>query len=146
MSFLNDLVTGVAELLADSSIGLTWQPSGAYAAGATGIFIMAVPASPNRLVTLSAFVLSDDASLSDSEIGLQIRSRSAGADPRDVYTLDDSIAGVLLGNYPLTLPTGIRIVTLIRSSATPLGQDDRQRFEWASSYTLQVHRPSTHRT
>lgn len=145
MSFTTDLLTGAAELLADAGIGLTWRATGAYQTGETGIILRAMPPVPDRIVTLSAYDLSDDPTLSDSQKGLQVRSRSGDPDPTDVDSIDDAVADVLLGNYPLTLPTGIRITTLIRSSGVSLGQDDTKRWSTVSNYTLGLWRPSTHR-
>jgi hypothetical protein len=146
MSFLTDLVTGFAALLDGASIGLTWNADGsAYAVDETGIYVGNAPLDVDRAVVLMPYPLTDDPSLSDSEVGMQVRSRSAAQDPRDVFDLDDAVADVLLGNYPLDLATGIRVVTLIRSSSVSLGQDDRRRWQWASSYPLSLHRPSLHR-
>lgn len=148
-SFLTDLCEGVAEYLAAAGLGLSYPPpdSGVYAATQTGISIMAVPPTPNRLVVLTPYPLGDDPTLSNSRIGMQIRTRSAGADPRDVLALDDAIADQLLGNYPLRLPTGVHIGTLTRTSAVSLGQDDATppRWGWSSNYRLTVYRPGPHR-
>lgn len=144
-SFLGQLVEGFAQLLAAESIGLTYNASGVYTADQTGIVAMAVPDKPNRIVVLTPYPLGDDPSLSNSTVGLQVRSRSAGQDPRDVFTLDDSIADALLGRFPLTLPTGVRVNTLVRTSATSMGMDDSQRWGWSSNYRLTVYRPGAHR-
>jgi hypothetical protein len=148
VGFLTDLHEGFAQLLAadvNPAQNLAWQPSGAYPIDKTGIFIRHVPASPNRIVVLSSYGLSDDAVYADSDVGLQVRTRSAGEDPRDVDDLDEAIADVLLGRFPFTLTTGIRIVTLTRSSAAPLGQDANHRWERTSNFALGLHRPGPHR-
>lgn len=148
MGALSDLTAGVAAYLAanvEPTQNLDWQPTSAYTADKTGIYVATVPSTPNRIVTLTPYPMGDDPTLSESDVGLQVRSRSAAADPRDVFDLDDAIADVLLGVYPLTLATGVQISTLVRTSAVSLGQDDNQRWNWASSYSLHVHRPSLHR-
>lgn len=160
MSFTTDLVVGFAQLLADADVGFIWQPDGAYVVGedygyggyetaygngGTGLFVMGVPSIPDRLVTLSPYPLGDDAVYADSLAGLQVRSRAAGEDPRGVMDLDDTVADVLLGRFPMTLPTGVHVTTLERTSATPLGQDANQRWSWSSNYRLGLHRPGTHR-
>lgn len=145
MSTTTDIGEGFAQLLAAEVTGLAWAPTGAYATNVTGIYIEVVPPTPNRIVTLTVYGLGDDGAYADSTVGLQVRCRSAGHDPRDVHDLDDAIADVLLGRYPLTLPNGITVQTLIRSSATPLGQDDNQRHEHSSNYTAGLHWPGTHR-
>jgi hypothetical protein len=148
VGFLTDLHEGFAQILAaevDAAQNLAWQSTGSYPTGKTGIFIRHVPDSPNRIVVLASYGLSDDAVYADSDVGLQVRTRSAGEDPRDVDDLDEAIADVLLGRFPFTLPTGIRIVTLTRSSAAPLGQDANRRWERTSNFALGLHRPGPHR-
>lgn len=143
---LTSFSEGFAQLLAAASIGLTWSPDGLYTTGQTGIWIARVPtAPPNRVLTLTPYPLTDEPVSAMSEIGLQVRTRSAGPDPRDVFTLDDAVADALLGNFPLVLPNGIRVSTLIRSSSGSLGQDDAHLWNWASNYTAAVNRPSPHR-
>jgi hypothetical protein len=146
-SFLIDLCGGLAQYLAEANIGLTYSETGVYTASQTGIAIMAVPPTPNRLVVLTPVPLGDDPTLANSIVGLQIRTRSTGADPRDVLALDDAIADQLLGNYPLRLSTGVQIGTLTRTSAVSLGQDDATppRWGWSSNYRITVYRPGQHR-
>lgn len=146
-TLLNDLCAGIAEYLAAADIGLTYSADGSYTAAQTGITIMVVPPTPNRLVVLTPSPLGDDPTLTDSTVGLQIRTRSAAADPRDVLALDDAIADQLLGNFPLPLSTGVQIISLVRASAVSLGQDDATppRWGWSSNYRLTVYRPGSHR-
>jgi len=146
MGFDTDLVAGVAQLLATASIGLTWHADGTpYAANEIGLYDSEVPATPDDAVTVSTYGLGDDAVYADSIRGLQIRSRRAGADPRPARDLDDLVADTLLGLFPTTLPTGIRIVTLVRTSGTTLGQDDNLRWTQLSNFTLELYRPGPHR-
>lgn len=148
MSFDSDIVAGFAVLLAadvDASWAVTWRPTGAYQAGETPIFDSAVPPTPDRIITLTTYGLGDHPVLSDSDIGLQVRTRSEGADPRDVKDLDDAIADALLGRFPMTLSTDIRVQTLVRASWAPLGQDGNQRWNRVSNYNLGLYRPGPHR-
>lgn len=138
-------VEGFAQLLDDASIGLTFQASGEYDASETGIFIAAVPARPDRCVTLTPYQLAAKAVLSESTMGLQIRARSAGPDVRDAWSIIDSIDNVLLGLFPYTLPGGVRVESLAWSSGGSLGQDEQHRWSWASNYRSLTHRPSLHR-
>jgi hypothetical protein len=146
-AFLNCLCAGLAEYLVAADIGLAYSEDGIYTAQQSGITVMAVPPAPSRLVALTPYPLGDDPTLSDSIIGLQIRTRSAGVDPRDVLELDDAIADQLLGNFPLQLANGVQITSLVRTSAVSLGQDDATppRWGWSSNYRLTVYRPGPHR-
>lgn len=149
VDFLRLFTEGWAQYLADASIGLTWHPTDQYDPATVGIWLAAFPADPtfdaSTAVVLTPYPLADDATLANSTVGLQIKSRAPGRDPRAVWALDDKIANRLLGNFPLTLPTGVRIETLTRTSSTSLGQDDKNRWTWSSSYPCQAHRPGAFR-
>lgn len=144
MSFISDLLTGVAVAIDAAGIGLTWRDGEPYDDDQTGIFLKTVPPSPDRLVVLTAYGISDDPTLSDSVQGLQVRSRGVPQLSTDCDDIDDAVFG-FLQNTVLDLTTGIRIVSAFRTSTAPLGQDPSNRFEVASSYALSTHRPSTHR-
>lgn len=144
-TFTRELVDGMAVLLAGAGINLTWRSTGAYSASETAIVVGGLPQSPDRAVGLTPYPLGDDAVFSDSDCGLQIRSRVATPDLRDVFDLDDAIADVLLGRFPFTLTTGVVVQTLVRTSAVSLGRDDNLRAEWSSNYTLGLHRPGQFR-
>lgn len=145
LTFTVALLEGFAQIIADAGIGMAFRHSGQYAsADGIPIFILGIPQSPDEIVTLSPYAYSASGSLSDSEVGLQVRTRS-GSDPRRVLVMDDAIQNILLGNYPLKLPTGVVVSTLSYLNGAPLGQDDNNRWEWASSYRLDVYRPGPHR-
>lgn len=146
--FATDLVTNLAAYLQTNTLG-TWNTSGAYTALQTGIVLGTVPQAPDRIITLSTYGVEDSAALSDSVIGVQIRCRWSGADPRSVDDLADSIFALLHGKTAFTLGTGgtaVKVVQCLRSSAGTLGQDANGRWSNVSNYYLTVHRPSTNRT
>lgn len=143
-----DLVDGIAAQLAVTVDGVSYDPTGAYPTDTTGIFDEVMPdgdSVPDRCVTLTTYPLGDDPTLSDSTVGLQVRVRSAGEDPRDAKDLDDAIFDALQAIAPVTLG-GIRIVNFTRTSGVSLGQDERKRWHRSSNYTLDIWRPSTYRT
>lgn len=145
MGFSDDLLSGVAAHLAAGGIG-TWKPSGAYLpTDLNPIFVTAVPATPDRVIVLTPYTVSDDASMSDSVQGMQVRLRGT-KDPRTVQDIDDRIFDRLHGAHGVTLPGGMRLVMCERRSGTPLGTDGNGRHERTSNYHLTVHRPSAHRT
>ena len=144
--FSTDLLTGLAVHLAAGSIGAAWNTSGAYTVLQTGIVLGNVPQSPDRIITLAAYGVSDSPALSDSVLGVQVRCRWGGQDPRPVDDLADSIFNLLHGKTALALTTGVTVVQCLRQSATTLGQDENGRWSNASNYYITVHRPSTHRT
>lgn len=144
MGFQTDLLTGLAVHLAANGIG-AWSPTGAYTAGQTGIVLATVPASPDSIVTITGYGVSDDPSLSDSVQGVQFITRSAGGDPRPVDDLADSIFDLLHGATGLTLTTGVRVTQCLRRSHVSLGQDGNRRWSRSENFYLNVHRPSLNR-
>lgn len=141
------LLKGFAQLLDDEGLG-TWREAGAYVDGETAIVLSAFPASPDDLITLETYVVAEDPTQNDDRIGLQIRTRRAGADPNPVRDLDSAIFRAIQSRHGYTLgnwPDGIRVRQGFRSSGTSLGQDDNGRWSRVSNYYLDVHRPSTYR-
>jgi hypothetical protein len=82
-------------------------------------------------------------------IGLQVRTRWSGQDPRLVKDLSDAIYMFIQGKTWWTVGTGAAAVTIVqclRQSGSSLGQDSNNRWEWSDNYYLTVWRPSTNRT
>lgn len=143
----SDLLTGVAVYLAAGGIEATWNTTGAYTALQTGIVLGNIPQAPDRVITMTAYGFSDDPSLSDSVLGLQVRSRAESADKRRVDDLDGAVFNLLHGKTAWTLSTGVYVVQCLRSSGpASLGQDASQRWQVSSNYSVMVHRPSANRT
>jgi len=145
MGFETDLLTGIAQLLAAASLG-TWRDTGVYTALETGIVFDTVPQSPDRVITLTDYVVSDDPTLSDSVIGVQVRTRWGGQDPRPVKDLDGSIFDALHGLEGVTLTGGVHIVSMFRRSGVGMGTDINNRWMRSSNYYATVHRPSQNRS
>lgn len=142
--FTTDLLTGLGVYLAANGVG-TWNTSGVYTSGQTGIVLGNLPQSPDRIVTLTSYGVSDSPSLSDSVIGVQIRCRWGGQDPRLVDDLQDVIFNLLQWMTSVSLSTGVEIVQCTRNSMATLGQDANGRWSNVSNYYLSVWRPSTNR-
>lgn len=145
MGFTRDVLEGIAAMLAAQDIG-TWNASGAYAEGDKGIVVGTIPQTPDRVICLIPYPLTDDPTLSDSVLGLQVRARSASSDPRPVLDTLDAVFDLLQGHYPVDLAGTARLLIAERTTGTPLGEDTNGRFEAADSYQLTLHRPSTHRS
>ena len=97
-----------------------------------------VPATPDRVITLTDYVVADDPTLSDSIIGVQVRTRWGGQDPRPVKDLDGSIFDALHGLEGVTLTGGVHIVSMFRRSGTSMGQDTNNRWGRSSNYYATV--------
>ena len=143
MGFTTNLLNGLGAHLAGQAIG-TWSATGVYSSGQTGIYLKVVPASPDAVIVLNTYPVSDDPSLSDSSIGVQIRTR-AGVDPRTVDDTADAIFDALHGLAALTLGA-IRVQQVRRTSYAQLGTDSNGRHERSDNYRFDLWRPSTHRT
>ncbi len=147
--FQTNLLTGIAVDLAAAGLSLTWNTSGVYTTAQTGIVLGTVPQAPDRIVTLTAYGVDDDPSLSDSIIGLQVRTRWGGQDPRLVNDLDDSLFAYLHGKEAWTVGSGAAAVVIglcLRvSGPVSLGQDANNRWSLSSNYYLDLWRPSTNR-
>src|SRR4051794_38002057 len=144
MSWTADLAHRLAELLAAAGIG-TYRPAGVYRDDETAIVIGAVPASPPRLVVLTPYPLVDDVDQADSVLGLQVRVRSATADPRDAFALVDAVFDILHSATHLHFGE-IEVHLAQRTASVPMGQDANHRYEHADTYQLTAHRPTRHRT
>jgi hypothetical protein len=145
MGFTSDLTAGVAQLLAAANVA-SWSPSAAYASGVTGIVVGKMPPSPDAAVALMTYAVSDDPTLSDSVTGLQVMTRTGGADPTTTNDLSDAIFDQLHGLSGVTLSTGVRVVMCERRSGVSLGQDDLKRWVRSDNYYATCWRPSPHRT
>ncbi|RSD22007.1 minor capsid protein [Amycolatopsis eburnea] len=144
MTFSEDLLKGLAAFLDAAGVGTYRGDGSAYLPSETAIVFAAMPSSPDRAIVLSDYPVADDASLSDSVVGMQVRCRG-GADPNDVKHVADAVFDVLHGKYAFDLGP-VHVVEALRRSGVPLGRDDSNRWEHSDNYYLTVHRPSANRT
>ncbi|MFF2621300.1 minor capsid protein [Oerskovia jenensis] len=144
MGFTSDLLTGLAEHLTHAGLGLTWRPTGVYAASETGILLQTVPPTPDRVVVLAPYPVTAGAR-SDVVQGVQVRCRAAPGSPTPVFDLDDAIYRVLHGAEHLRLGP-VLVAHAWRASATPLGPDQNRRHETSSNYYLTTAHPSAYVT
>lgn len=139
------LLGGVAQLLADAGVGVYRSDGSAYLPTEKAIVIKLVPESPDAIFALSTYPVSDDPSLSDSVIGLQVLTRAGGQDPRVVDDYADAVFDQLHALHDVTLTTGVCIVECLHRSGSSLGQDDLKRWGNTDNYYATVWRPSPNR-
>ncbi len=137
------LLTGCAEHLHAADVGV-WRASGAYQTNEVGIFIRAIPAAPDRIITLAPYVVASPTGLADYTQGVQIRVRGT-KDPRVAEDLADAIFDALDSAHGLFWG-GIPIVQCYRQSYTALGADSNGRWETSSNYYVEAMRPTPNRT
>ncbi|ARX85628.1 hypothetical protein SMD44_05092 [Streptomyces alboflavus] len=138
MSFLPDVVDGLARLLDEQDIG-TYRPDGLYAEGETAITDTVMPEAPDRAIVLTAYPVQESATLTDTVLAVQVRTR-AGPDPREAAALDDDVFAVLQSLGPRTFGSA-RVSLIYRFSAASLGTDANGRHERTSNYRVRAHRP-----
>lgn len=143
MGFTADLLAGLATRWHDEAIAV-YRPTGVYGAAETAIVFGVPGQNPPAQIALAVYNNTDDATLSDSVVLLQVRVRGADADPVGADDLADAVFDDLQG-FIGNLPNGIRIVFAKRNSTFPLGIDGNGRQERTDNYELTVHRPSAHR-
>lgn len=150
MNFENALLFGVANDIANNPTAKVklWsegnkdgEPNAAQPTGSTAIFFGVWPEVIDS-VTLNTYPVSDDPSLSDSQIGLQVTIRSA--DMMKVKDIADDVFNRLHGRQAGMLGN-VRLVQAFRRSGADLGQDGSERYGRSENYYLTVHRPSTNR-
>ncbi|GAA2772788.1 minor capsid protein [Saccharopolyspora taberi] len=143
MSWTRDLSHGLAGYLAEHGVG-TYRASGVYTDTETGIVVGAVPAAPARIVALTPYRVTVDATQADDVLGVQVRARSAGQDPRDALDLIDAAFEALIGATHLDL-SGVRVHLVEFLNSAPMGRDSSGRYEHVSNYRLTAHHPTAHR-
>lgn len=148
LTFTHDLLEGFALLLdADDGSPFTYSDTADYGADDLGLWLGTLPLDiPDRAVALMAYPLSADPTLSQAMTGVQFHSRgSRDGGVFDVMGIDDAVQNALGGRFPITLPNGIRVPSLVWTSGTSLGEDDEHRWHWTSNFTAGVGRPGAHR-
>ncbi|MFJ7902374.1 minor capsid protein [Streptomyces sp. NPDC096198] len=141
MTYTVDLLDGLARLLDKHGVGI-YRPDGVYAPGETAITIAATPPSPDRVICLSAYPVTESSLLTDTTTGVQVRTR-AGADPREVDALDDQVHALLHASGPHRFGA-VPVQLVYRVSAAPLGADGSGRWERTSNYYARAHRAHPH--
>jgi len=137
------LIAEAAGLLSAAGIGL-WNPDGAYHPNPDRPVIIdsAMPASPDSVIVLTVYPISAGAGDEDDMVGLQVRTRAAGARPDTVRAIDRDVFEILqnrqgsIGQVPIT--------RCLAQSSAPLGQDDSKRWEWSTNYYVTLPRATPH--
>jgi Bacteriophage minor capsid protein len=145
MTWTRALTEGLAQFLENHDVG-TFNSSGVpYQTGATAITVDYLPASPDKVVTLTLYSSAEDPTQADAEASLQIRVRGT-KDPRVAMDMGDA-AFDALQNLPRALIGGSVVAGCwVTNHNGYLGADEGGRHSRVSNYRLLVHHPSPNRT
>jgi hypothetical protein len=101
-----------------------------------------MPASPDRVITLTAVNQGDDITMPLGQVMVQVRGRGLPNRPTDVDDLLDSIFAVLHGTTNLVFGS-VTVVQMNRKVSVPMGMDDSKRWERVDQYYLDLDFPPT---
>lgn len=140
MSVTTDLLEGIAGMIVAGVAGTTYNPSAATVNG--GILLKFMPASPDRVITLTAVFQGDDITMPLGQVMVQVRGRGLPNRPTDVDDLLDSIFTVLHGTTNLTFGS-VTVIQMNRKVSVPMGMDDSKRFERVDQFYLDLDFPAS---
>lgn len=141
MAAARDLLTGIAQMIGTSGIGV-YNPSGVYAATDTGIIFKNMPAKPDRAIVLTAVPLTDMTMIPVGKMLVQVRTRGLPNNPLDVDDLGDAVFDLLHGVTNTTMGS-THIIQCLRNSSVPMGVDGNQRWERVDHFYIDMDYPGT---
>lgn len=135
MAYETDVVEALAVLLAGQGVGV-WRPDGAYPHGPEpAIFVGVHPDLRRPVITLTPYPVEAQLDPNDSILGIQVRTRTEGRDPRGTIDLDGKVYDVLHGLTNLQLGDW-RATKILFQSGTTMGQDGLERWGRTANYYL----------
>ena len=131
-----EILEAIAERLEARGIG-EWDSDANYGAAGplAAIYVRMVPETARSVITLSPYPVTVALSPNDSILGLQVRTRTPGRDPRTTDQLDGAILGVLHGLRNVELG-GHRVTKILFQSGDSMGQDGSGRWSRSSNYYI----------
>lgn len=141
MSIQNDLLDGIAQLIAANNLATYRSDGSDYLDTETGIVFKAVNPKPDRIITMTAYGVTDNPTMPEARLGVQLRFRGT-TDPRDVDDLGDSVYQILHGLTGIQF-NGVFAEQVLRVSSITLGQDAAKRWERADAYYIDTGLPPT---
>lgn len=138
------LLVGLAVKLHTAGVG-RWIPpgTGTYLATDRAIVIQKIPTAPDRLITLSAYLVDAVPGMQDITVAVQARLRGT-TDPDVCQDMGDALFEALDSSGRQTWGD-IPIVDVVRQSYVPLGFDTSNRWEAAHNYYVEAMRKTLYR-
>lgn len=141
MAATRDLLTGMAQMIADTGIGV-FNPSGVYAATDTAVIFKNMPASPDRVIVLTAVPLTDMTMSPMGKMLVQVKTRGIPNNPLDVDDLGDAVFDLLQNLTNITMGS-THIIQCLRNSSIPMGEDSANRWERIDHMYIDMDYPPT---
>lgn len=141
MSYAKDLLTGLAQMIADSSIAV-YKPAGAYTATDRAIVFGAWPQSPDQCIVLNYTPITLGVMVPMERGILEAHIRGRSGDPFDATDTAAAVRDLLQGLTGKPLGTA-NIVQVLHQNSVPLVQDALKRFEHVELFTIDLDSPGT---
>jgi hypothetical protein len=141
MSYAKDLLTGIAQMISDTSIAV-YRPAGAYGAAENAIVFGVWPQAPDRCIVLNytPMVL---ATMIPMERGLlEAHVRGAPGDPFDAGETADAVRDLLHGVRSRTFGA-TNVIQILHRNSVPLVQDSNRRMEQVEQFDVDLDTPPT---
>ncbi len=150
MDFLDHFTTGIALRLQAQGVGV-WRPTTAYLPDDVAITKTVLPQTPDQAIALAAYDVANAPSLSDTTLGLQVRSRGIRGDVAGGTSLGSLVFDALHGAHDFRLPSpdetpGVWVVQAMLRSSVSAGVDGNDRWSYIQNFYVDVHGPSPNRT
>lgn len=139
-----ELLTDIAAYAAAGALGV-WNPAGDYMAGQIGIFLHAVPSSPDQIVALADYGLIDEDGTGDVTVLVQARIRGQANRPTTAKDLRDAWRDRFNGLEHVDFG-GTHITQMFATPGAELGFDQNNRLELTVNFTLQARHQTALRT
>lgn len=107
------------------------------------IVLGAIPPSPTNIIGITPYVVSMDVAAGVDTHAVQIRTRTAGVDPRPNLILVDKLEELLHGRGPFPIRDNWISPMVWRHSVAVLGESDAGNFEITSNYYLYIENRNT---
>lgn len=142
MGLTADLLDGFAGALTAAGVATYRTDGSAYLSSETAVTFSLLPQTPDRVLCLTDYPVSDDPKLPMSIVGVQVRLRGIPSSPRDIQSLRDAVYVAMQGLTDQVWGS-VHMVQVLRQSSIPMGQDDTLRFEYAENYHVYLDLPVT---
>lgn len=141
MSYVKDLLTGLAQMISDSGIAL-YKPSGAYAPADRGVVFGGWPQSPDRCIVLNYTPITLATKIPMERGILEAHLRGAPGDVWDSTDTASAVRDLLQGITNTPLGTA-NIIQILHQNSVPIVQDANKRYEHVEIFYADIDSPPT---